>query len=161
MLIWLAEILIQYFHSLNDHYVPSITDVLIQVISEDHYDIDTNTLHQRDGNRNTISYKFGTNGEILRYTDAVGNSYNSVFDNFGRLRQTTFPDGSSEGYAYDVVGRLSSLTKPSGQTISYTYDSDNNLVSVYLLCNRGVTMETTHMYIVYFIKLGNQILRKK
>lgn len=75
-----------------------------------------------------LTYSYDTTGNVLSFSDGLGNSTTYTIDEDGQLTQVNDSATGLTNYTYDGVGNR--LSKVQGaNTTSYTYDSDNRLIS--------------------------------
>jgi len=116
------------------------------------YDYSTgNRTSITDGNGNTTSLTYDTNGNIMGITDPLSNSIQLNYDSNNNLLSMTDPAGNSYIYTYDannnlikikdpkngetnlayfLYGKLQNLTDAKGQSTSFTYGNLWNLINV-------------------------------
>ena len=104
----------------------------LQVILQENFDDETNTLYQTDANGNKIAYRFNGGGDLISFTDSDGNTYNTVYDQDGKITEFRNPDGTRMMLNYEK-GLVSSVVNPDGSEITYSYDSNDKMVSLRIL----------------------------
>lgn len=78
----------------------------------------------------TRSYSYDFRGNLISYTDTLGNSQHYTYDKAGRPIGSTDPSGRKYTYAYDAWGNILSGTNAAGETeYSRTYDSMGHILT--------------------------------
>jgi RHS repeat-associated protein len=71
----------------------------------------TLTVTSTDALSNASTYTFDiTTGQMLSYTDPIGNKTSGLIDSYGRLTQVTQPEGDAKQYSYDTRGNVLQVT---------------------------------------------------
>jgi RHS repeat-associated protein len=79
---------------------------------------------------------FGTNltydihGNLIRSTDALGNTTQFTYNLMNRLIQVIYPDNSRAVRIYDPVGNLVVFIDANNQITKYSYDMANRLIEI-------------------------------
>lgn len=87
-----------------------------------------NTLHEPltiiRANGKTSHYAYNGDGQVTKYTDALGHATTMSYDSSGHLRSVTGAISTAKySYAYDEVSRIASVTDPAGSTVHFAYDA--------------------------------------
>ncbi|XP_072028717.1 uncharacterized protein [Amphiura filiformis] len=123
-----------------------------QLLSEEKYDVTTDTLMVLDANGATNALGLQPNGDVNYIKDGEGNVRTAAYQN-DLLINVTFPDGSKEEYFYDDNGSLTGFKTRNGDTLSYESDENGNIVkkevpdeppTYYLYDHRGFVVEATN-----------------
>ncbi len=123
-----------------------------QLLTDERYDVTTDTLMVIDANGATNSLGLRPNGDVNFIEDGEGNVRIASYQQ-DLLVNVTFPDGSKEEYFYDERGTLSSFTTRKGDSISYESDENGNVVKIevpeepptyFLYDHRGFIVEATN-----------------
>lgn len=81
-----------------------------------------------DGNRE--NYEYDLNGNIISYTDIMGNKTCYTYDALDRLILIEEADGDKKSYSYDEVGNVISITDCNGNRSHYFYSKKNELLKM-------------------------------
>lgn len=82
-----------------------------------------------DSSQNT--FIFDEDGNLLTYSDPVGNQWEYTYTTTGLLDSISANEGTSSlSFTYDVESRLTSITDQTGRDVSYGYDANGDLSSV-------------------------------
>ena len=79
--------------------------------------------------RYTRSTGYGSEGNIISQTDALGRSMLSKYDAFNRLLRTTDALGGITGLTYDTRDNVLSVSDASGSSTRYTYDRNGRTLT--------------------------------
>ncbi len=93
-----------------------------------------------------VYYTYGSRGEILSETDALGQATTHTYDLLGRQRSVTDPDGNTTYYRYDAAGRLTELQDPVGNVTRFTYNARGQILTERQVFSDGATALTTFQY---------------
>ncbi|MDA3616641.1 RHS repeat-associated core domain-containing protein [Polluticaenibacter yanchengensis] len=76
-------------------------------------------------------YEYDKNGNVLKETDAKGNTWRYTYDDHGNVLTETDPSGKSAVYTYTTDHKyIASQRDFNGNTTSYEYDSKGNLIKL-------------------------------
>jgi len=75
------------------------------------------------------NYTYNENGDVIKYTNALGHSISTEYDELGNVSAVTDERGNTTYYSYDGA-KLSGITYSDGTSEKYEYNSDNK-ISVY------------------------------
>jgi len=117
----------------------------------------TETVISPDGLRSEVTeglfarstYIYNESGDIVSYTNPLGNTISTAYDEFGNivsvvdekgyetqysyrngnLENITYSDGTAESYEYNILNQLIRQTDRNGASITYSYDGNGNLES--------------------------------
>lgn len=114
------------YDSASGLILASVTDPNLNVTKQ-WYDQFGQLVKTTDAVGNSTSYGY-TRGRLTSLTDANNNVTNYAYDSGGRLTSTVFPDGAVERCAYTADGLLYQKTDRKNQTITYVYDRLKRLI---------------------------------
>jgi YD repeat-containing protein len=77
------------------------------------------------------SFQRDASGEILAYTDALGNTLRAERDGGGRILREFDALGAGTEHRYDARGRLVETIDPLGQSVRYERDDRGNVLGVF------------------------------
>jgi len=77
----------------------------------------------------STSYTYDGLGNLVKSTDAKGQTTTRTYDDLNRLAMTIYPDGFNETRTYDSVNNLLTKKDPNGNMVSYGYDAFNRLLN--------------------------------
>ena len=121
------------------------------MLTEESYDVTTDTLTIVDANGAVNSLGLQPNGDVNYIQDGAGNVRTASYER-DLLANVTFADGSKEEYFYEN-GRLTSFKTRMGDVITYESDENGNVVkkdvpdkdtTYYLYDHRGFVVEATN-----------------
>ena len=109
----------------------------------------------------TVSYTYGTRGNLASVTDALDRTTTFAYDDVDQLTAITRPDNTSVRFAYDANGNMTLLTTPMTQKkhsyayngvdkpvsyqtplenlYGYTYDKDRRLTAVTMPSGKAIS----------------------
>ncbi len=94
------------------------------------YDEKGNLIRYTDGAGNTWEYEYDSHGYVSREKNPEGGQITYTYNSDGLLASMTDSDAGSETYTYDGKRRLSKVTRPDDSFITYTYDLLGRLTEV-------------------------------
>jgi RHS repeat-associated protein len=97
-------------------------------------------IRDRYGNQITLTWTYGTFGNITRITSTNGRWVEFTYDAGDRITQAKDNMGRTVNYAYDASGRLFHVTDPNGGVTEYTYDASHRILT--LKDTRGIVYLT-------------------
>ena len=112
------------------------------VQSKMEYDEDDNVIRRTDANGNSSTYTYDDRGNMLSMTDPKGNTerytYDPVFNN-----PTSYMDKNGNNYRFDYNGKgdLTTISGPESFSSSFTYDEHGWLLTI-TDANGNVTQTT-------------------
>lgn len=75
-------------------------------------------------------YEYDLNGNVISYTDVMGNKRCHTYDALDRLILTVEADGDTKSYEYDEVGNVIAITDCKGNSSHYFYSKKNELLKM-------------------------------
>lgn len=93
------------------------------------YDAVGRAVKYTDGAGNSTRYTFD-GADLIRETDPLGRSTESVFDAVGRVVGIVDARGRQGAIAYDKLDRITQVTDASGKATTYEYDANGNKTQV-------------------------------
>ena len=79
---------------------------------------------------NSEKYEYDLNGNVISYTDVMGNKRYHKYDALDRLILTEEADGDRKSYKYDEVGNIISITDCNGNSSRYIYSKKSELLKM-------------------------------
>ncbi|MCD4782862.1 MAG: RHS repeat protein, partial [Candidatus Eremiobacteraeota bacterium] len=73
------------------------------------------TKRKLSGVDKITGYEYNKNGDLIKVTDARGNSTEFQYDNAGNIKKIEYPDNTSETFQYDGSGNLVEHTDGEGK----------------------------------------------
>jgi len=87
------------------------------------YDEDDNVIKRTDANGNSTTYTYDDRGNMLSLTDPAGNTERYTYDtDFNQVTSFQDKNGNTYRFSYDDKGNLTSLNGPLGFSNSFTYN---------------------------------------
>jgi RHS repeat-associated protein len=87
------------------------------------YDGLDKAVSKTDEMNNTIKSEYDVLGNVVKQTDARGNSASYIYNHDSTLAEVDYPDGGSIKLGYDLLGRKTSVTDQRNFTTTYTYNT--------------------------------------
>ena len=94
------------------------------------YDAHGNILTYSDGLGNEWHYTYNSRGQLLTITNPNGGVTTYAYNADGTLASSTDADVGVTTYAYDGYKRLDTITYPGGATVHFTYDLNDRLLTL-------------------------------
>ncbi|MEG1725536.1 MAG: RHS repeat-associated core domain-containing protein [Anaerovoracaceae bacterium] len=83
----------------------------------------------KGNNGQNVSQEYDGNGNVIKETNALGQTKSYVYDKLGRLWRETLPDGSVISSVWGAMGNLESVTDAAGNKTTYTYNGLGELLT--------------------------------
>ncbi|MBX7208071.1 MAG: hypothetical protein K1X78_07165 [Verrucomicrobiaceae bacterium] len=83
-----------------------------------------------DAKGDSIAYTYDPDGRLETLTDAKGNVTRWTYDARGKLSAKIYPDKTMELYEHDAAGQMIRRTRPDGTGATYVYDMRGKLTSI-------------------------------
>ncbi|EGG94168.1 Rhs family protein [gamma proteobacterium IMCC1989] len=99
-------------------------------IVKNEYNTLNQLIRQTDANGNSTNYAYNVKGQLLSKTDALNHRYVYSYDEVGNKIQEHLPTGGSIKYSYDAINNLTQQTNPLGHSQYLEYDPNGNVTKI-------------------------------
>ncbi|NCC34099.1 MAG: RHS repeat protein, partial [Chloroflexia bacterium] len=122
----------------NGQVIETLAVMTMQIERNAPFDLPSRIITS-DGN--DTRYAYDTAGNLIAFTDALGQRYTMTYDANGQPLSISDPLGNTTRFSYDSRGQISSVRDPLNRQTNFSYDTAGNLLTSQDALGRTTTME--------------------